>query len=348
LLFGCTFEDDQAMQQYKKAKQSREIVAQIDALKALVLIDPRKYRMELLQAKAALESLNKAQQLQTDKQFYQSYLLAHDAYRNFPNKEAKLVLASTGKYFIALLKVENLVKKSFKLLPPDLLIRLAHYKKQPVDEWNLAQLNELLISLSKSSQELTRGVTLLEQANINTDLAPVEIIEWQHQVKQLRKQVRQLKGYLISMALTASASELLLLNKNLTEEAAELLAYVKPEIAMNGLQPKFNEAFLRFNPYSELIKNISLSVSSSGLSADVQWYKEWYALEKQTLMLEGDFSDYVKLSPTRMISLKKMMIKQGTKMPDITEQLSLKALFIGHNSASKVFIEKLAQDKSLL
>jgi hypothetical protein len=341
-------EDEQAVQQYKKAKQSREIHAQIDALKALVLLDPRKYRMELLQAEVALESLNQALKLQTDEQYYQSYLLAHDAYRNFPNKEAKLVLANTGKYFLPLLKVESLVKKSFKLLPSDLLTRLQTYKNQPVYEWNLAQLNELLISLSKSSQELTRSVTLLDEANINADLAPAEIIAWQNQVKKLTVQVRQLKGYLISMALTASTDELLLLNKNLTEEAAELLAYVKPEIAMNGLQPKFNEAYLRFNPYSELIKNISLSVSSAGLSADVQWYKQWRLLERQTLMLEGDFAHYVTLSPTRMISLKKIIIKHTAKMPDLVEQLSSQNLFIGHNAASKVFVEKLTQDKSLL
>ena len=348
LVLGCTSEDAQALKNHQQAKQSREIHAQLNALKALVLIDPRKYRMEFLQAETALESLKKAQEMLKTQQYYKSYVFAHDAYRSFPNKEAKAILVSSGKYFLPLLKVQNLIEKSFKILPTDTLSQLHTYHAKTPKEWNLAQVNALLITLSKSSLELTRAVTLLDNAKIDITVVPVEIVDWQNNIKQLTKQVRQLKGYLISLALKASSGELLLINKRLTEEATELLAYVKPEIAMNGLQPKFNEAYLHFNPYSELIKNISLAVSSAGLSIDVQWYKRWHLVEKQTLMLEGDFSQYVALSPTRMITIKKIMMKQNVALPEIADKLSDIYLFLGHNGISKNLVSMLKQDKSLL
>ena len=344
LLSACLSENhDLEKAEYKKAKQSRELNAQIHALETLAALEPQEYLTELMKAEEALLQFQQAQKLQNKQLWVQSYQLAHDSYRTFPSKEAKKVLIASGKNFVELVKIKDLLIKSYQALPTDLFEQLKVYSQQDVAQWNIVNFNVLLKALTKSSMESSRAVSLIKKDGYSDD-----INLWLNTVKSQANSVAQYRNYLVSMAINASGKNLLKHNKSLTQEAVELLAYVKPEIAMNGLQPKFNDAYLEYHPHQELMQNIYLAISSAGKKHVVDWYKDWEQTEKSVLMLEGEFDKYVEGSRYRRYVLTKIILENTTTLPANEHSLTSLDAFVGLTEKSKDFVDMLEQDKSLL
>jgi len=343
-LSACLSEDHTVEKaQYKKAKQSRELNAQIQALEVLAALEPQEYQTELMQAEEALLQLQQAKSLQKQQLWLASYQLAHDSYRTFSSKEAKEVLATSGKRFVELVKIRDLLVKSYQALPTDLIEQLSIYSQQDVTQWNIVNFNALLKALTKSSMELSRAVSLIKKEGYSDD-----INLWINIVKAQASAVAQYRNYLVSIAINESGKLLLKHNKELTQEAVELLAYVKPEIAMNGLQPKFNEAYLQYHPHQELMQNIYLAISSAGKKHVVDWYKDWEQTEKAVLMLEGEFSQYVEGSRYRRYILTKIILENTTTLPANQDSLTSIDAFIGLNERAARIVDMLEQDKTLL
>ncbi|MCJ8319490.1 MAG: hypothetical protein MJK12_07640 [Colwellia sp.] len=328
---------------YKKAKKSRELSAQTQSLKILAKLEPQVYQQQFLQAEQASLFLQQAREFEKQQYWYQSYQLAHNSYRTLTSKEAKALLVISGKHFRDLVKIHSSLEKSYRLLPKNIFKQLSHYDQQPVAEWNIVEFNELLKQLTQSSIELSRVHSLMNNTNY-----PQDIILWLNYVQKQAHAVAQYRNYLVSKAINASAKALLSHNKALTKEAIELLAYVKPDIAMNGLQPKFNEAFLQYHPYQELMQNIYLSISSAGNKQAVEWYNEWQQTEKAVLMLEGEFSQYRETSKYRRYIITKISLENTTNWPNNKESLSSVQSFIGASATVQSFLDKLLQDKALL
>lgn len=343
-LSACISEEHaQEKAHYKKAKQSRELKAQIQALEVLANLEPKVYQSELLQAQEARLFLEKSIEFQAQQNGYQSYQLAHNSYRTFTNKEARKQLIVSGKQFTNLIKIHDLMKKSYQLLPEDLFKQLNHYSELPVIEWNVVDFNKLLQRLTQSSLELSRVHSLINNTNY-----PQDIDLWLSFVKQQAHAVADARNYLVSKAINASAKELLAHDKALTQEAIKLLAYVKPEVAMNGLQPKFNEAFMQYHPYQELMQNIYLAISSSGKKHTVDWYQEWEKTEKSVLMRAGEFSQYTASSKYRRYIITKITLENTTSLPNNESSLSSVQRFIGASKTVQSFLNKLIQDKAFL
>ena len=330
--------------QYKKAKQSKEILSQVKALETLAALEPQSYQSELTLAQKAASELEIAQSFQLNKNWYQGYLFAHNSYRTFTSKEAKEILVSSGKHFVNLIKIRTLIEKSYQLLPKDIFNQMAKYNQQPVAEWNVVDFNQLLTQLTLSSLELSRAAHLAKQDNNY----PQEILNWFDFVKQHARDIAEYRNFLVSQAINASAKELLLHNKTLTQEAIKLLAYVKPDIALNGLQPKFNETFLSYLPYQELMHNIYLSISSAGKKHAVDWYSDWAQVEEKVLMREGEFSLYTENSKYRRYIITKIALENTSKFPTNQATVSSVESFIGADKPMKNFLDKLVQDKTYL
>ncbi len=344
ILSAC-FSEDHAKEkaQYKKAKQSREIHSQIQALETLSALEPQEYLAELMLAEQALLQLQQAQKFQQQQQWQQSYQLAHQSYRTFASKESKKVLVATGQNFVDLIKIHMLLRKAYQILPTNLFEQLDTYSKKDVDDWNIVNFNVLLKTLTKSSMEFSRALSLIKKESYGHD-----IDLWLSFVKQQAKAVAEYRNYLVSIAINGSGKALLNHNKVLTQEAIELLAYVKPEIALNGLQPKFNEAYLQYHPYQELMQNIYLAISSAGKKHVVDWYKDWDQVEKSVLMLEGEFNQYVEGSRYRKYVITKIILENTTNMPTNEATLTNLDTFIGLNEKTQQLVDMLVQDKALL
>jgi len=343
-LSACFSEDHaQEKAQYKKAKQSRELNAQITALETLAKLEPQRYQAQLLQAQQASLFLVQANEFKKQQNWYQSYQLAHNSYRTFTSKEAKELLIASGKHFRSLIKIHDSMVKSYQLLPKNTFKQLNHYSQQPVTDWNIVEFNQLLKQLTLSSMELSQAHNLMNNSNY-----PQDIASWLNFVQQQAHAVAQYRTYLVSKAINASAKALLAHDKALTLEAIELLAYVKPDIAMNGLQPKFNEAFLQYHPYQELMQNIYLAISSAGKKNTVDWYNDWEKSEKAVLMLEGDFSQYTASSKYRRYIITKITLENSINLPANEQSLSSVQSFIGATNSMKNFLDKLIQDKAFL
>jgi len=328
---------------YKKAKQNRDLNAQTQALRVLAKIEPQIYQEQLEQAEKATLLLQKAKEFEKQQNWYQSYQLAHNSYRTLTSNEAKLLLVTSGKHFKNLIKIHDSMEKSFQILPENIFIQLKKYTLLPVIEWNIVEFNQLLQQLTQSSIELSRAQNLVNKSNY-----PQKIHNWLSYTQSQAHAVAQYRNYLVSKAINASAKALLAHNKTLTDEAIELLAYVKPDIAMNGLQPKFNEAFLQYHPYQELMQNIYLSISSAGKKQTVEWYNEWQKAENAVLMLEGEFSQYRESSKYRRYIITKIALENTTKLPDNEQSLSSVQSFIGASASVQSFLDKLLQDKAFI
>ncbi len=141
---------------------------------------------------------------------------------------------------------------------------------------------------------------------------------------------------------------MLALNDGLTQEAAELLAYVDPDVAKNGLQAQFNQAYRDYYPYKEVLDNIHLSVRSSADDTRQYWYSQWTEVAQATLMLEGRFDAYVGSSVQRQRKLNNLMAENKVFLPQAKLLIASIEQFVDHNMTTKQLLVMLKQDKALL
>ena len=344
-LFGCTSpEYDKAMLEYEKASAAGDLPLIIENLKILDSLKSPVHLSELLQAENAQQLLVKAQQYALQRNKLKTYQLAHDSYRTYSSHEAKLLVAKSGKKFIALLKVQSNIEQAYQFLPSDLMNTIQKYTKQPLEQWDIVKLNILLEQLTQSANKMGSAVTLFNASQAKS--THPDLLSWFEYIKEQHQFILQTRQHFMTLAFQQSGKVLLEQNELLTKNAQELLAYVRADMAMNPMQPLFNKAMQKYFNYGDLIDNVYISVKKHNQNEDLTWYKHWKALETSVLTLDDTFINYVPMSVQRSQAIKAFMLSDNAEV--FVSKLNDKDTYTANNEFITQLLAKLKRDKRIV
>ncbi len=312
----------------------------------MAILDSLLYQSKLDEAKFAVVELQKAKSFLADNKIYLSYLASHSLYRTLPTNESKEVLLNVGAQLRYLLDVQTNIVKSFDSLPISLSLVISEYQNQPVLEWDVIKVNNLIEQLGIAAKYLNSSLTLLEREN-RLVLSP-EITEWQLAIRNQLKMIKQVGHYVIHLALSSSAIALEILNADLTENSANLLSLVREELAQETMQPYFNKANQAYQPYFNLNENLALASSTARRNTHASWYKGWSHIEKEVLESRTPFSTYPITSSNRANKLRTFINKVNNMKPN--SELGFTSLTMFKMQYDNVYnlIDKLNKDRTLL
>ena len=283
LIQACTnSEEHKILEQYHQAEKARNLPQMIISLSSLSSINKNKYQQKLTNALNAQQLLKQADTEFTNNKLASAFLYSSDSYQLVPSAQAKHILLASGKKLLPLLQVDKEINKAYAYLTDTTFNEISKIANEDVKQWNLIHLNSHLSSLSSASTILKRSI---KRVNDTDSLSSTE------QFKSLSanlllalSEINNVIAFFNQKSLSYSAKKLNKISQLLTEETANILAYVRPSLAYNAILPKFIEAQKEYSQYQEIFDNIAASSHSDNTST----YKEWKKIELITLNINSN------------------------------------------------------------
>ena len=347
LLTSCSSaEYKEALRLYELAQSSKNIHQLTNALSTLAKIAPETYQAEFIKVESAKKQLEQAQNFQAKGDNYSAYLTSHDSYRSVPSADSKKILISSGKTLFPFLKAQFSIDKSFQRRPQDLTALFKKYNELPIKQWNLIEVNNAVEQLSKAVIELNSALALIENDILKTKVSEVSL--WQTAIENQIDIVVKARDYFSNLARYRSANILIKLNKTLTIESIKLLSLVRPKFAKESMQSSFLKANSEYEPFQNIMVNVSLAENLSAKDIHVFWYQSWKDIEVATLEPEGVFSNYPIKSQNRKIQLLEFLDKSRISVPLLTENFYSQTVLKQKIPQLTMLTNKLKEDKALL
>jgi len=343
--FACTpTEHELALNDYQQAIEEKNLPQVISTLTTLTSVAPEKYQTELSRFKQADEQLKNAKFHLKNSNFYLAYLSAHDSFHNFPSPQSKVVLLTSGKDMLKILRAESALKKYTETMPTSLKETVLSYSDIKVTDWDLVKLNQLLEGINTNLLQLHKALTVIRNNNVNTYAQ--EFILWEQSIQQQEGYITLLKNHLINKGLSQSSIELQKINQELITNTEDLLSLVREDMAIDALQPIFFKAQQDYQAYLITTENISLAASLGKRNQHSTWYDDWHQLEEDTLAIPSPLSDYVKNIKERTRKFNNYIKKEQHSLASV--ESSTLTYDITTPSIVKSLIAKVKKDKTML
>ncbi len=343
--FACTpTKHELALNDYQQAIDEKNLPRVISTLTSLTNLAPEKYQEDLNRFKKADEELNNAKHHLKNSNFYLAYLCAHDSFHNFPSPENKVVLITSGKVMLKILRAESALKEYTKTIPTSLKETVLSYNDIKVSDWDLVKLNQLLEDINTNLFQLDKALAVIRNNNVNT--YSQEFTLWEQSIQQQKEYITLLKTHLINEGLSQSSVELQKLNQELITNTRELLSLVRENMAINALQPIFFKAQQVYQAYLITNENISLAAYFGKRNQHSAWYDDWHQLEEGTLVMPSPLSEYLNNIKERSNKFNNYIKKGQHSLASIessTFTYNITTPFIVKN-----LIEKVKKDKIML
>jgi hypothetical protein len=343
--FACTpTKRELAFNDYQQAINEKNLPRVISTLTTLTNVEPEKYQTELNRFKQADEDLNNAEVHLKNSNFYLAYLSAHDSFHNFPSPKSKVILLTSGKVILKILRAESALNKYTETIPTSLKETVLSYSDIRTTDWDLVKLNKLLESINTNLLQLHKALAVIRKNHVNT--YSQEFTLWEQSIQQKEAYVSLLKNHLINKGLSQSSIELQKLNQELITNTKDLLSLVREDMAIDALQPIFFKAQQDYQTYLITNENISLAASLGKRNQHSTWYEDWHQLEEDTLAIPSPLSDYIKNIKERTNKFNNYIKREQHSLASI--ESTTFTYNITTPNIVKSLIEKVKKDKTIL
>lgn len=335
-----------ALNSYEDAQKKGKLSLTIAALETLNSIEPSGYQKLLNSAKIAQNSLKLAKAQLHAGDYLSAYINSRESHSSFPIKENRNLLIKSGQKIQWLLIAQSNIDKSFEYFPTSIHDSLNQYTNTPILEWDLIATNKLIEQLSYHAKYLKAALNTIEQQN-NLNLS-TEILSWQLGIKKQLTLANEIQSYITNIALYRSAQKLKEDYLYLLKGSKNLLSLVRTKDAANVMKPDFIKIKKQFEPYSQVIENLSLATSIKSNNSHMTWYKNWYQLEWGVLNIISPFSNYLINETATVKLLNNHLDKNNLNKPNF--HLGYINAINFNNSYPEVsdLINKLTKNKVLL
>jgi len=321
LLSGCFFENDVAEKKaYVKAKSDEAIYATYDALQKLKRHKSNKYVIEFKQVAEAKKKLKLSEQALLDNDFLNAFNLSQESLSLFKSNEAKKVLIKSGKHLVSLIKSQYMVKQAFLNKPVNLDGQLNKLLSQDIADWNLIEINALFKQLTISANNLNKSINIINESQLALSVS--EVKKWQDELTRQYEILHASRQFILAYSMAACAKKLKSINLSLAQDARPLFSLIKPENALNAMQPLFRKTFKEYIFYQNLMENLYLSGVKSELFQDALWYEPWRKLESDIFMPQENLETYSDMANLRTKMIDNIVAQYNIESPDLSDELA--------------------------
>ena len=145
-----------------------------------------------------------------------------------------------------------------------------------------------------------------------------------------------------------AAEVLFKLNQSLTTESTKLLSLVRVSMAEDAVRPLFFNAYKEYQPYQQVVENISLASKLTNKDLHAKWYKDWAKLENSVLAPGEDFAKYPQNSRKRVEQLNSFLQVNLMSLNSVKDKVLNEDKLKQISPKINEIVEKLKRDKSLL